>query len=271
MKDLKLFLIENESSVRLLFFLSFIFIMGSLEYLIPKVLKNTNKIKRWFCNFSLIFLSSMFTKLILPFAAISTSLYVTNNSIGLFSYINMPFFLDIIFSIIFLDFVIYLQHRFFHKSAFFWNFHKVHHSDLNYDLSTSVRFHPIEIMFSMIIKVSVIFMFGIPLVAVIIFEIILSSLAIFNHSNIKINEKFDKILRYFIVTPNMHRIHHSIESCELNSNYGFNISLWDRLFKTYTKRAKKKDIVIGLKNYQNEKEMNSLLSLLLLPFKKVKN
>ena len=139
---------------------------------------------------------------------------------------------------------------------------------MDYDLSTALRFHPVEILFSMIIKIAAILILGAPLLAVFIFEIILSSLAVFNHSNIRLNKSLDKYLRFLIVTPDMHRIHHSVHKEELNSNYGFNISFWDKIFSSYT--AKPKDeyetMTIGLANLQDKKQMTNILSLLNLPF-----
>lgn len=272
MHTLNTFILNNESLIRIIFFVSIIFIMFLLEFFIPKRKLRVQKQKRWFSNFLLVFLGSFLVKIFLPFAAIGASLLAYENKIGLFSYLEFPIVLEIIASVILLDLIIYFQHRYFHKSSFFWQFHKVHHSDTDYDLSTALRFHPIEIFFSMIIKIAAIFILGLPLLAVLIFEIILSTLAVFNHSNIHLNPSFEKYLRFLIVTPDMHRIHHSINKKELNSNYGFNISLWDKIFKSYTSKPKDdyKIMTIGLKNLQDEKEMSNILNLLNLPFVKEK-
>jgi len=246
--------------------------MFLLEVFIPQRKLRIKKQKRWFSNFLLVFLGSFLVKLFLPFAAIGAALLAYKNNIGLFSYLELPLFVEILISIVLLDLIIYFQHRYFHKSSFFWKFHKVHHSDMDYDLSTALRFHPIEILFSMIIKIAAIFILGAPLLAVFIFEIILSTLAVFNHSNIRLNKSFDKYLRLLIVTPDMHRIHHSVYKNERNSNYGFNISFWDKLFNSYTSKPKDEyqSMTIGLDKLQDKKRMSNILSLLSLPFLKQK-
>lgn len=268
MEELELYIIENVNSIRLVFFIGVFLTMGILEYIVPRRELLLPKIKRWFNNISLIFLDSFIVKLIFSTGALGASIYASNNNIGLFNSYEISTLLSVFLSIIILDFIIYWQHRLFHKIDFFWNFHNVHHSDMDYDVTTAVRFHPIEIVFSMVIKIFFILLLGVPLIATILFEIILSSLALFNHSNIFINKKFDNALRYIFVTPDMHRIHHSIYSKELNSNYGFNISLWDRLFNSYTKNPKDEysEMIIGLKNLQDENKTISLLSILKLPF-----
>ncbi|NQY23633.1 MAG: sterol desaturase family protein [Campylobacteraceae bacterium] len=268
MNTLNTFILNNEALIRITFFVSIIFIMFFLEVFIPQRKLKIKKQKRWFSNFLLVFLGSFLVKLFLPFAAIGAAILAYEKNIGLFSYLELPYFLEILLSVVLLDLLIYFQHRYFHKNTFFWKFHKVHHSDMDYDLSTALRFHPVEILFSMIIKIAAILILGAPLLAVFIFEIILSSLAVFNHSNIRLNKSFDKYLRFLIVTPDMHRIHHSVHKEELNSNYGFNISFWDKIFSSYT--AKPKDeyetMTIGLANLQDKKQMTNILSLLNLPF-----
>lgn len=268
MQDLQNYILENEVLIRLIFFFCIFFTMSILEYLIPKRKLLLSKIKRWVNNISLAFLNTLILRILFPTAAIGVSIFVQKNGIGLFNLFEFTYFISIISSIILLDLIIYTQHRFFHTIDFFWKFHKVHHSDMDYDLTTGFRFHPIEIILSMCIKITFIFILGVPIVAVLIFEVILSTLAIFNHSNINLPKKLDTILRYFIVTPDMHRIHHSIYSDELNSNYGFNLSLWDRIFKSYKKTPKDSytKMVIGLKELQDENKTVSILSILKLPF-----
>jgi sterol desaturase/sphingolipid hydroxylase (fatty acid hydroxylase superfamily) len=271
MTELQDNIINNESSIRLIFFFGIIFIMAILEYIIPKRKLLISKRKRWFNNIILVFLNTLLIRVLFPTAAVGIALFVENNSIGLFNVLELSSQNMIIPSIILLDLIIYWQHRLFHTINFFWKFHKVHHSDMDYDLTTGFRFHPIEIIMSILIKFFFIALFGIPVVAVVCLEIILSTLAIFNHSNINLEKKLDKILRYIIVTPDMHRIHHSIYNDELNSNYGFNISLWDRVFKSYTQSPKVKyeEMTIGLQKYQNENKTVSIFSILKLPFIKV--
>jgi len=271
MQELEKYIIENEPTIRLIFFFGIFFMMSILEYIIPKRELLLSKLKRWANNIFLVFLNSLLLRIFFPTAAIGVAIYTNNNSIGLFNFFELPFIPRVILSILLLDLIIYTQHRFFHTIDFFWKFHKVHHSDMDYDVTTGFRFHPLEILLSMIIKIFFIFILGVPIIAVLIFEVILSTLAVFNHSNINLPKKLDKILRYFIVTPDMHRIHHSVYSDELNSNYGFNLTLWDRLFKTYKESPKDSytTMTIGLKNAQDENKTVSILSILKLPFLKI--
>jgi len=266
------YIIENESTSRMLFFLTVFCIMASLEYVIPKTPLFLSKIQRWANNFTLLFLDIVIIRVIFSTAVISMAVYTQENSIGLFYIFDIAFYLHCVVSIVLLDCVIYWQHRFFHTISFFWLFHKVHHSDMNYDVTTGFRFHPIELIFSMLIKISFIFILGVPVIAAIIFEILLNSLALFNHSNIKLPKRVDVILRYLIVTPDMHRIHHSVRSDELNSNFGFNISLWDRIFNSYKDKPKDtyEKMTIGLIDLQDKNKTVSLWSILKLPFIKDK-
>lgn len=265
------YITNNINTIRVSFFIVIFFILTIVEYLIPRRELLLSKIQRWSNNFALLVLDILIIKLIFPLTLISISLYTQENTIGLLHYFNFSFYVNIIIGIVLLDLIIYWQHRLFHKINFFWIFHRVHHSDMDYDITTGFRFHPIELLFSMIIKITSVFLFGIPLIAVIIFEIILNSLALFNHSNIQLSKRIDTILRKFIVTPDMHRIHHSINNDELNSNFGFNISIWDRLFNSYVNEPKQcyKDIIIGLKNLQDKHKTVLLFSILKMPFIKI--
>ncbi|MFT5209656.1 MAG: sterol desaturase/sphingolipid hydroxylase (fatty acid hydroxylase superfamily) [Flavobacterium sp.] len=157
----------------------------------------------------------------------------------------------------------FLQHRLFHAIPLLWRFHRVHHTDLDYDLTTGFRFHLIKIVISMFIKITVICLIGAPVIAVLIFEIVLNAMAMFNHGNIKLNGKLDAILRTLIVTPDMHSIHHSNKNGEANSNFGFNFSLWDKIFRTY--KAKAKHIQFGEQGFESKNECIQLLTLLKQP------
>ena len=187
-------------------------------------------------------------------------------NIGIFNYFNFNTIVSIILSFLFLDLGIWLQHLLFHKIDFLWRFHKIHHSDEEVDFSTGIRFHPVEIIISMIYKFILIAIIGPSIALVIIFEIILNASSIFNHGNIKITEKYDIMLRKLIVTPNMHRIHHSKEEKETNSNYGFNFSIWDKVFGTYKKNAEKgNNLILGLEEFKDPKT-KSIYMLMLKPF-----
>ncbi|MDA7847897.1 sterol desaturase family protein [Sulfurospirillum sp.] len=267
-ENLEVFMSENEISLRLFSFLSIFFIIAILEYFIPRRGLLISKSKRWFNNIFLVIIDTFIVKLLFPIVAVGTSIYAAQKEIGLFNVLDFSPIYSIIFCIIILDFIIYWQHRLFHKMDFLWRFHKVHHCDLDYDVTTALRFHPIEIIISMCIKIFFVLLLGAPLIAVILFEILLNALAMFNHSNIKITKSIDTFLRYFLVTPDMHRIHHSILNQEHNSNYGFNISFWDRLFGSYTKEPKENyaTMQIGLNNLQDEKKTVSIFAILKLPF-----
>jgi sterol desaturase/sphingolipid hydroxylase (fatty acid hydroxylase superfamily) len=180
---------------------------------------------------------------------------------------GLPFWLKLVIGIIVLDLVIYFQHVMFHAIPILWRLHMMHHADLDYDLTTGLRFHPIEIILSMVIKLSVVAALGPPAAGVLIFEIILNTMAIFNHGNIRILPGLDRILRYFVVTPDMHRVHHSVIIRETNSNYGFNLPWWDRLFGTYCAQPVKghEDMTIGLSQFREPKKL-TLPWLLALPF-----
>ncbi|MDH5408565.1 MAG: sterol desaturase family protein, partial [Gammaproteobacteria bacterium] len=185
------------------------------------------------------------------------------------NYYPMPFWLAVLISVVVLDFIIYLQHVMVHAVPMLWRLHRVHHADLDYDLTTGSRFHPIEIFLSMGIKFAAIIVLGPPVVAVIIFEVILNFMAVFNHANVKLPLAIDRIVRMLLVTPDMHRVHHSVEDDEANSNFGFNLSIWDRLFGTYRDqpRAGHEGMTIGIHKFTDQKDVSWLPGMLMLPFK----
>lgn len=260
-------MLENESLIRLGSFIGIIAVMVALQILIPRRQRSValpEKSFRWTMNFGLVFLSTLLVRLILPVSATAFALLVAENDWAL-----LGFSLPALLAIILLDLLIYWQHRLFHEVPLLWRLHKVHHSDPHIDVSTAVRFHPVEIFLSMLIKFAAILLFGIPAVAVMVFEVILNGMALFNHSNARIPG--DKWLRLFVVTPDMHRVHHSVHVNETNSNYGFNIPWWDRLFGSYVAQPKDghEGMTIGLHEYPQGKEATSAKDLLLMPFKAV--
>ncbi len=196
------------------------------------------------------------------------ALWCEVNSIGILNYLNISQVFKIIVAFIVLDFAIYLQHVLFHYVPVLWRFHKVHHADQDIDVTTGLRFHPLEMILSMIIKMIVVAVVGAPVLAVIIFEVVLNATAMFNHGNIGLPKVFDSIIRLFIVTPDMHRVHHSTIVKETNSNFGFNLSIWDRVFKTYKAQPSKGhiDMDIGLDEYRDRKTTQKLASMLKMPF-----
>ena len=219
-------ILANEPTIRLTVFVGILAIMIVWQALKPRrnyIAPMKTKAFRWFSHVAMIVIASLLLKLLLPFTAVAFALYIEENNLALFG-----FSLPLILGVILLDCLIYWQHRIFHQVPLLWRLHRVHHSDHTLDVTSALRFHPIEILLSMLIKFAAIWAFGLSATTVIVFEIILNGMAMFNHSNAKV--PFDNILRLFIVTPDMHRVHDLVHVKETNRNYGFNISLWDRVF-----------------------------------------
>lgn len=266
--NLNEFIMENEPAIRLAFFFGIFAIMAIWELIAPRRALTVSKVVRWTNNLGLVFLNSFILRLLFPAAAVGVAAFATEHGWGLFNYYTLPFFLSVILSVIAMDFFIYLQHIMVHAVPALWRFHRVHHADLDYDLTTGARFHTIEIILSMLIKFATIIVLGPPVVAVVVFEVILNGMAMFNHANVKLAAGLDRILRLFIVTPDMHRVHHSTEDNEANSNYGFNLSIWDRLFGTYIDQPREghENMTIGIHFYRNPKQVSWLPGMLMLPF-----
>ena len=263
------FLIENELAVRLGFFFGVFAIMAIWEVLAPARALTVSKAVRWANNLGLVFLNSFILRLLFPAAAVGVAAFAAEQGWGLLNYYQLPFALAVALSVIAMDFIIYLQHVLVHAVPALWRLHRVHHADLDYDVTTGARFHPIEIILSMLIKFATIIVLGPPVVAVIIFEVVLNAMAMFNHSNIRLPAAIEPIVRLLFVTPDMHRVHHSVEEREANSNYGFNLSIWDRLFDTYIAQPKlgHKDMTIGIFILRDPKQVSQLPGMLMLPFK----
>jgi len=260
-------MIHTENAIRLGFFFLIFALVALWELLAPRRGLTTSKKVRWVSNLGITFMNPLLVRLLFPILAVNMAVKAQERGWGLLNNFELPYWLDIVVGIMVLDLVIYLQHVMFHAIPILWRLHMVHHADLDYDLTTGLRFHPIEIILSMGIKLSVVVIFGLPAVAVLIFEIILNGAAMFNHGNIRLPLKIDRILRYFIVTPDMHRVHHSVIIRETNSNYGFNLPWWDRLFGTYCHQPAKghADMTIGLTQFRDSGKL-TLPWLLILPF-----
>ncbi|PCI85887.1 MAG: fatty acid hydroxylase [Hyphomicrobiales bacterium] len=253
---------------RLYIFIGLVAVLGLAEFALPIYKNRAHTLWRWTTNFGLSFFSTAIVRFMFPFVAVGFAQLMASEGIGLFNWLQFNDYFVLIVSVLLLDMAIYWQHVLAHKWPLLWRLHKVHHSDQQMDVSTAVRFHPFEIIFSMLYKFVVIALIGASPMAVILFELILSSGALFNHSNIRISKRLDKVLQYIIVTPNMHRIHHSDKRVETDSNYGFSISLWDRLFASYTANYDAdRNIDIGLKESVDQPTYNFLWSLK-FPFKK---
>jgi len=266
--QIELFLMENEKAIRMGFFFGILAIMAIWELLAPRRALTVSKTVRWLNNIGLVFLNSAIVRLIFPIAAIGLAAFAQEHGWGLLNYFQINHVLAIVISVIFMDFIIYLQHVMVHAIPLLWRLHRVHHADLDYDVTTGSRFHTIEILLSMLIKFATIVVLGPPVIAVLIFEVILNVTAMFNHANVKLPISLDKVLRWFIVTPDMHRVHHSIEDDEANSNFGFSLPWWDRLFGTYRDqpRAGHENMIIGIHKFRDPKQTSWITGMLALPF-----
>ncbi|VAW60018.1 Fatty acid hydroxylase family (carotene hydroxylase/sterol desaturase) [hydrothermal vent metagenome] len=261
------FLYQNEASIRLSIFLSSFVLLAIFEHLKPKRPLTQPQLNRWANNFALLFSGTLIVRILLPAAAIGIAYLVERQQWGLVNHVDWPFWVSIVFSFIILDLAIYVQHILFHVLPLLWRVHRVHHSDLDCDTSTGLRFHPLEILMSILIKFITISVLGAPVIAVILFEITLNLLSMFTHSNLRLNKTFERVLRWFIVTPDMHRVHHSIRENETNSNFAFHLSIWDRLFGTYIAQPADGQLgmTIGLEPFR-ENHWQTFRGLLLMPF-----
>lgn len=242
--------------------------MSLWELAAPRRRLTVFKLLRWANNLALVVLNSILLRALFPAAAAGVSVFAAQQGWGLFNYFAVPLWVAMLVSVVLLDFVIYLQHVMFHAVPLLWRLHRVHHADLDIDVTTGTRFHPIEIVLSMLIKVAVILVLGPPVVAVVIFEVLLNATSMFNHGNVHISPALDRVLRLLLVTPDMHRVHHSIEEDETNSNFAFSLSAWDRLFGTYRDqpRAGHVGMTIGISTFREANRCVWLWGILVLPF-----
>jgi len=261
--------LANEPAIRLGFFLGVFAVIGFWEVLAPRRLLTVSKALRWTSNLGLVVLDTVLLRLIFPLAGVGLAAFCAKNGWGILNHFQVPFWMAVPLAVIALDFVIWLQHVMVHAVPLLWRLHRVHHADLDYDVTTGARFHPLEIVLSMLIKLATIVVLGPPVVAVVIFEVLLNATAMFNHGNIGLPARLDRILRWVVVTPDMHRVHHSIEDDETNSNFGFNLPWWDRLFGTYRDqpRAGQAGMTIGIRDHGDPREVSRLDGMLLLPFR----
>ncbi len=262
------FLLANEKIIRMSFFFGMLVFIALWELAAPKRVLTMSKSIRWINNLGLVFFNIFILRVLFPAAAVGVAVFASEQRWGLFNYVEVPFWFAVVASIIIMDFVIYIQHVMVHAIPVLWRLHRLHHADLDYDVTTGARFHTLEIILSMLIKFATILLLGPSIVAVIIFEIILNATAMFNHGNISLPKTLDKYLRLILVTPDMHRVHHSIEDDEANSNFGFSLPWWDRLFGTYRDqpRAGHQAMTIGIHKYRDPKQVSWLPGMLWLPF-----
>ena len=262
------FIQNHEAAIRLGFFLGVFALMATWEVIAPSRARMLTRVQRWSSNIGLVVLNTVLLRLLFPAAAVGMALYVNSAGWGLLNALALPFWLEVLLALLVLDFAIWVQHVLFHAVPALWRLHRVHHADLDFDLTTGARFHPLEIIFSMLIKFAVIAALGPPVIAVILFEVILNAMAMFNHANIALPAAVDRPLRWLVVTPDMHRVHHSIEDDETNSNFGFNLSWWDWLLGTYRAqpRAGQQGMTIGIRQHREPRRVDRLDGMLVLPF-----
>jgi sterol desaturase/sphingolipid hydroxylase (fatty acid hydroxylase superfamily) len=260
-------ILDYELPVRLVVFFAVLVGMALWETLSPRRPRVVSRPIRWTNNLGLVAVDSVILRLLMPATAVSAAAYAVQHHAGLFNIAGLSGWPAIVAGVLLLDLAIYAQHAMFHLVPVFWRLHKVHHTDTEVDVTTGLRFHPVEVILSMGIKIGVVLLLGTPALAVILFEIILNGTSMFNHGNVRIAGGFDKYLRLFVVTPDMHRVHHSVVIRETNSNFGFNFPWWDRLFGTYRAQpsAGHDEMVIGLARYRDPMNL-TLLRLLALPF-----
>lgn len=262
---------EHEALIRLAVFLSLFALFALLESRAPRRARVQPRSKRWMTNWGIVLLDTLTLRLMafaLPLLAVGAALDAQANGWGLMNALDVPLWLAVLLTVLIFDFAIWLQHLITHKVPILWRLHRVHHADRDIDVTTAIRFHPVEIALSMGLKIGLVYLLGPPALGIILFEIILNGTAMFNHANWRIPPRVDAVLRLFIVTPDMHRVHHSDQRAEHDSNYGFSLSIWDRLFGTYVAQPQRghDDMTIGLE-WQDDRPAQ-LGWALLLPFRR---
>jgi sterol desaturase/sphingolipid hydroxylase (fatty acid hydroxylase superfamily) len=262
------FVQTHEIAIRLGGFVVVFAAMAGLELLAPRRPLTRPKASRWANNLGLVALDTLLLRLMFPAAAAGMAAFAAAQGWGVLNHFAVPLWAAVPLALVAMDFVIWLQHVLFHAVPALWRLHRVHHADLDYDLTTGARFHPLEIVLSMLIKLATIAVLGPPVAAVVLFEVILNGMAMFNHANVRLPRTLDRNLRRVLVTPDMHRVHHSVEPDEASSNFGFNLSWWDRLLGTYREqpRGGHTGMTIGLQGYRDPRQVTWLPGLLTLPW-----
>lgn len=261
-------LLSHEPAIRLSAFLGVLLAMAGWELAAPRRRQSVGRGRRWPSNLGVVALNTILLRLAFPTAAVGFAVLAEKEGWGLFHRFDAPPWAALIASVLLLDLAIYLQHVLFHAVPALWRLHRMHHADLESDVTTGARFHPVEILLSMIIKLGVIAALGAPAAAVLLFEVLLNATSMFNHGNVRLSPKWDRALRRVVVTPDMHRVHHSIAPRETNSNFGFNLSWWDRLLGTYRDQpaAGHERMVIGIEQFRDPRELR-LDRMLMQPFR----
>ena len=260
---------DTESVLRISCYVTILVAVAIWETVSPKRPWTGVRRDRWLNHLLLAAINTGLVRVVIPISAVALSFLLESHNLGLLNKVELPFLFEVVAAVLLLDLAIYAQHYFFHKIPFFWRIHRMHHTDREFDVTTGVRFHPIEIVISMAIKFVIISIIGAPAVAIIVFEILLNATSLFNHGNVRIPAGVDRLLRLVVVTPDMHRVHHSIVHNETDSNFGFNLPWWDRLFGTYRAQPRDghQDMTIGLEIFRDGSE-GKLSRLISQPFRK---
>jgi sterol desaturase/sphingolipid hydroxylase (fatty acid hydroxylase superfamily) len=243
-------------------------LLAAWELIGPRRRQPAGRAARWPGNLGIVVLDTILVRLVFPVTGVGLALLAEARGWGLFNLAALPNWIAVAASVVLLDLAIYLQHVLFHAVPALWRLHRMHHADLAFDVTTGLRFHPVEILLSMLIKLTVIAALGAPALSVLIFEVLLNATSMFSHGNIRLPERFDRVLRWLVVTPDMHRVHHSILPRETNCNFGFNLPWWDRLFGTYRPKpaAGHEAMTIGIEQFRDWRELR-LDRMLLQPFR----
>jgi sterol desaturase/sphingolipid hydroxylase (fatty acid hydroxylase superfamily) len=251
------FLLAYEAQARLAFLFSILAIMAAWEVAAPRRWQEIPRLLRWSNNLGVVVIDTLLVRLTFPILAVGMAALAAERGWGLLNIFAVPDWLAFLLSLLLLDFAIYLQHVMFHAVPALWRLHRMHHADLEFDVTTGLRFHPIEILLSMGLKLTIVVALGPPAVAVLVFEVLLNGTALFNHSNIHIPLGLDRVLRLIVVTPDMHRVHHSIHPNETNSNFGFNLPWWDRLLGTYRAQPREghEGMTIGIEQFRTPRDL----------------
>ena len=262
-------MLDHEPLIRLAAFGGILCAMALWEWVAPRRPRKLARRFRWPANLGIVALNTLIVRALFPAAAVGIALSAQSRGWGLLNQHDLPTWLAVITGVMLLDLAIYLQHAMFHAIPALWRLHRMHHADLDIDVTTGARFHPVEIALSMSIKFAVIAALGVSAAAVLVFEVLLNASSMFNHANVRIPLRLDAALRRLVVTPDMHRVHHSIERDETDSNFGFNLSLWDRLFGTYRAqpRAGHASMTIGIPDFRDARQCNRLAGMLMIPFR----
>jgi sterol desaturase/sphingolipid hydroxylase (fatty acid hydroxylase superfamily) len=261
-------LFDYEPVIRLSAFGGAFIVMAIWEFIVPRRKQVIGRGWRWPNNLCVLIVDTLLVRILLPTAAVGLAIVAARRGFGLFNAVSLPAWVAVAASVVILDLAIYLQHVLFHAVPALWRLHRMHHADLEFDVSTGVRFHPIEILLSLLIKLAVVAALGAPALSVLIFEVLLNATSMFNHGNVRIPPAIDAVLRRLVVTPDMHRVHHSILARETNSNFGFNLPWWDRLFGTYRAQpaAGHEAMTIGIDQFRDSRELG-LDRMVLQPFR----